>query len=284
MNHPLIEIKIIDQSPGDFLRSTGQVFAVFDERDQDSGNISYGVLAQDIRFFVKTAGMPENYQAHLPHEQRVALLRNAVSFRRSVAHHSLPELLNVIESPHGPMLVYEWIPGELLGVERSRRADPATPFQRFRSLPLSDLITGLDVVFDFHRSAAELGWVAVDFYDGAMIYDFSTKAMRLIDLDHYSVRPFTNEMGRMFGSTRFMAPEEFKLGGIIDEVTNVFTMGRAISVFLSDGTLEFTPFRGGRSLYEVMIRACRPERKERFHSMEAFYAAWLAACGCIIRQ
>jgi len=284
MNHPLIEIKIIDQSPGDFLISIGQVFAVFDERTQDSGNISYGVLASERRFFVKTAGMPENSQDHLPHEQRVALLRNAVSFRRSVNHHSLPELLNVIESPHGPMLVYEWVPGELLGVEPSRRADPAAPFQRFRALPLSDLITGLNVVFDFHRSAAELGWVAVDFYDGAMIYDFSTQTLRLIDLDHYRDRPFTNEMGRMFGSTRFMAPEEFELGAIIDEVTNVFTMGRAISVFLSDGTLEFTPFRGGRTLYEVMIRACQPERKERFPSMEAFHAAWLAACGCIIRQ
>jgi serine/threonine protein kinase, bacterial len=278
MDHFLIEIQMIAQSPGDFLRSTGQVFAVFDERTQDSGNISYGVMADDRRFFVKTAGMPENSKSHLSHEQRVALLRNAISFRRRVDHHAIPELLNVIESPHGPMLVYEWVPGELLGVERSRRDDPASPCQRFRALPFSDLFTALDVVFDFHRSAAELGWVAVDFYDGAMIYDFDTKDLRLIDLDNYRDRPFTNEMGRMFGSTRFMAPEEFELGAIIDEVTTVFTMGRVISVFLSDGTLEFTPFRGGRSLYEVMIRACQPERKERFPSMKAFHAAWLVAC------
>jgi serine/threonine protein kinase, bacterial len=283
MNH-LLKIQMIAQSPADFLKSTSQVFAVFDERTQDSGNISYGVLAGARRFFVKTAGMPENSKAHLSHEQRVELLRNAVSFRRSVDHHSFPELLNVIDSPHGPMLVYEWIPGELIGVERSRRADPTSPFQRFRALPSSDLLTGLNVVFDLHRSAAELGWVAVDFYDGAMIYDFATKALRLIDLDNYRDRPFTNEMGRMFGSTRFMAPEEFELGAIIDEVTTVFTMGRVISVFLSDGTLEITPFRGGMSLYEVMIRACQPERIERFPSMESFHAAWLAACGCIIRQ
>jgi serine/threonine protein kinase len=278
MDHSLIKIQMIAQFPGDFLKSIGQVFAVFDERTQDSGNISYGVQSGDRRYFVKTAGMPENSKSHLPHEQRVALLRNAISFRRRVDHHALPELLNVIESPYGPMLVYEWVPGELLGVERSRRADPATSFQRFRALPLSDLLAGLNVVFDFHRSAAELGWVAVDFYDGAMIYDFATQVMRLIDLDNYRDRPFTNEMGRMFGSTRFMAPEEFELGAIIDEVTTVFTMGRVMSVFLSDGTLEFTSFRGGRSLYEVMIRACQPERKERFPSMKAFHAAWLVAC------
>jgi serine/threonine-protein kinase len=72
---------------------------------------------------------------------------------------------------------------------------------------------------------------------------------------------------------------KFELGAMIDHVTTVFTMGRVMSVFLSDGTLEFTPFRGGRSLYEVMIRACQPDRKERFTSMKAFHEAWLAACG-----
>src|SRR5215475_4859486 len=34
-------------------------------------------------------------------------------------------------APHDPTLVYEWVPGELLSVERSRRADPAALcFQR----------------------------------------------------------------------------------------------------------------------------------------------------------
>jgi hypothetical protein len=50
MNHPLTKIKIIAQPPGDFLRSTGQVFAVFDERTQDSGNISYEVLSGERLF------------------------------------------------------------------------------------------------------------------------------------------------------------------------------------------------------------------------------------------
>ena len=45
------------------------------------------------------------------------------------------------------------------------------------------------------------------FYDGAMAYDLATQAPPLIDLGNYRDRPFTNEMGRMFGSPRFMAPE-----------------------------------------------------------------------------
>jgi hypothetical protein len=210
MNHPLIEIKIIAQSPGDFLRSTGQAFAVFDERTQDSGNISYGVLAGDMRFFVKTAGMPENSQAHLPHEQRVALLRNAVSFRRSVDHYSRPELLNVIESPHGPMLVYEWVPGELLGVERSRRADPASPFQRFRALPLSDLIGGEKTLFPFRRKHERFDLSAFDEVDrpgaistsvdvvvfrdlnGARALGFLPQRITQLLFEQFSLRSFLN--------------------------------------------------------------------------------------------
>src|SRR5262245_10017684 len=98
MDHALIETQMIAQSPVDFLSSTGRVFAVLDERTQYSGDISYGVLFGDRRFFVKTAGMPENSKAHLSHEQRVALLRNAVSFLRLIDNFSLPELLNVIDS------------------------------------------------------------------------------------------------------------------------------------------------------------------------------------------
>ena len=279
MDHSILDIQTTAQRPDDFLRSVGRVFAVFDERTQDSGNVSYGVFAGAQRLFVKTAGIPNDPKAFLSHRRRVALLRNAVSFRRCVEHHSLPKLLNVIESPHGPMLVYEWVPGELIGVERSQRTNPTSPFQRFRALPTARLLGALDVVFDFHRRVAELGWVAVDFYDGAMIYDFRDQSLHLIDLDLYRDQPFTNDMGRMFGSTRFMAPEEFERGARIDEVTNVFTMGRVMAVFLSDGALDLTPFRGGKPLYDVMVQACRAERNERFPSMKAFHAAWLTARG-----
>ena len=81
----------------------------------------------------------------------------------------------------------------------------------------------------------------------------------------------------MFGSTRFMAPEEFELGALIDEQTNDFVMGRTALVFLSDGTLNANAFRGTRALFEVVIRACEPESSRRYDSMTAFYQAWRAA-------
>jgi len=64
-----------------------------------------------------------------------------------------------------------------------------------------------------------LGWIPVDFYDGCLICDFDRQALHVTD--HYYSGPFTNEMGRMFGSGRFTAPEEYELGAQIDERTTV---------------------------------------------------------------
>jgi serine/threonine protein kinase, bacterial len=275
--HPLRDVEQIEQSPDAFLNATGRIFAVFDERTQDSGNVSYGVSIGEERYFVKTAGRPEDPQPFLRHPERVSLLRNAVRLRRGCDHPSLPHLYQVIESPDGPLLIYPWVDGELLGVNRASRDDPESTFQRFRRLPVPEIARALDLVYEVHDALARSGWVAVDFYDGCMIYEFERRELHLVDLDNYRHGPSTNDKGRMFGSTRFMAPEEFERGAPIDECTNLFTMGRAAAVLLSDGTVERLPFRGGDALYEVVRRACCSDRSQRFASMAEFYGAWQEA-------
>ena len=42
----------------------------------------------------------------------------------------------MIGSAWGPMLVYDWVPGELLRAPPELRNDPATAHQRFRHLPV----------------------------------------------------------------------------------------------------------------------------------------------------
>ena len=272
--HPLLDVEHIEQTPDVYLNAVGSVFAVFDERSQDSGNISYGVQTTQGRYFVKTAGYPEDPNPFLSHSERVSLLRNAVQLRRSCNHPTLPPLHHVIESLHGPLLVYQWVDGELLRVEAAMRDDPRSTFQRFRRFPTQEIIRALDLVYALHYQLAQLGWIAVDFYDGCIIYDFGRGDLHIVDLDHYCKAPFINEMGRMFGSSRFMAPEEFELGARIDERTTVFTMGRTAAVLLSDGTLERRPFRGSDALYEVIRRACRDDREKRYDSVATFFAAW----------
>jgi serine/threonine protein kinase, bacterial len=273
--NPLETTSQIDEEPARFLRSVGNVFAVFDA--QDSGNVSYGVRADGEQYFVKTAGRPDNPHPMLTHPERVDLLRNAVRLTRSCHHPALPKLHHVIESPTGPLLIYEWLNGELLGVPRSRRADPEAPNQRFQRLSVATILRCLDTVFELHMQLARHGWIAVDFYDGCLIYDFARDRLGIVDLDNYHQGPFRNQMGRMFGSARFMAPEEFERGAVIDQRTNVFVMGRTALLLLSDGTLNRDAFRGPPAAFEVASRACKADRPRRYDSLAAFYDAWQAA-------
>lgn len=261
-------------APAAYLSQVGAVFATFDARTQDSGNVSYGVEIEGRRWFVKTAGDPADPTPFLPHSGRVALLENARCLALSAAHPSLVALQGVTQSAWGPMLVYDWPPGELVRAPAARRADPESAFQRFRRLPLDELAAAIDTILDVHLKLCDAGWVACDFYDGSIIYDFAGRGTWLIDLDHYHLGPFTNEMGRLFGSTRFMAPEEFERGALIDERTTVFTLGRTMSVLLGDGSLGRPTFRGTETQYRTMMTACSPDPSARFQNVAELALAW----------
>src|SRR5262245_13542096 len=159
MSGTLLDCDVIDEPPDQYLRSVGTIFAEFGEHTQDSGNVSYGVEVAGNRYFVKTAGAPTGPGPVLDHAARVALLRNAVRLHGSCRHPLLPGLHRVIESPSGPLLVYEWLDGELLGVPRARRDDPKSAFQRFRSLAAPTILECLDAVFDLHDTLARVGWI-----------------------------------------------------------------------------------------------------------------------------
>ncbi len=263
-------------TPQQFLSAHATVFAVFDAATQDSGNVSYGVSFGDERLFIKTAGSPDDDAPFLRHDQRVALLRNAVRLARSVSDPALPALRNVVESAEGPLLVYDWVDGELVGTPAARRSHPDSPFARFRSLDPYERAAALDAVFRLHMKLAARGWIASDFYDGSLIYDFARRRIHVVDLDSYRDAPFANDMGRMFGSTRFMAPEELELGARIDERTTVFTMGRTVAQFLALGTADITG---------LVARACDADPRRRFQSLPEFYAAWsqLARIATVVR-
>jgi serine/threonine protein kinase len=265
----------IDCPPDEYLRAAGSIFAIFDR--QDSGNVSYGVESGGARYFVKTAGSPSLELPHLDLHQRWALIRNAARIGEAYRHQALPQLHNVIESPHGPILVYDWADGELIGVDRDRRDDPASAFYRFRNLPAERIAAALDTVVDVHDLLGRAGEVAGDFYDGCLIYDFAAHRLSIIDLDNYRPGSFRNEMGRMFGSSRFMAPEEFVKGATIDQRTSVFTLGRTILIMLGDGTTDREHFRGPAALWTVAMRACQPLPGDRYGSLTELSAEWQAA-------
>lgn len=272
--HPLTGVDAISNDIEVHLGDVGEVFQSF--RYQDSGNLCYGVRCGAERFFVKTAGPPQR-RAFLDHDARCARLEQAQRLQSRFEHPALPRLRNAFDSPWGPVLVYEWAEGELLGGARPWRSDPRSAHQRFRALPVPEIVSALDAVYDVHLGLSALGVVAVDFYDSAILYDFATRRVHLCDLDEYREAPFTLEEERTFGSTRFMAPEEFVRGSRIDQVTNVFTLGRTALVFLSDGSDARDTWRGSERTWQVVQRACEPDRSRRHPSVRAFVDDWQAA-------
>jgi serine/threonine-protein kinase len=133
----------------------------------------------------------------------------------------------------------------------------------------------LDCIFSFHLNVEKKGYVAVDFYDGSILYDFDSNTTKICDIDLYQKSSFINNMGRLWGSSRFMSPEEFEYGAEIDSKTNVFNMGAA-AFALVGGEMDrsFTKWEAGHALYNVAAKAIDPNRNNRFSSLSEFYAAW----------
>lgn len=277
MTHALLKRTRTEKRAEELLRSIGTIFAEFGPTTQDSGNLSYGVGIDDARYFVKTAGNPADFHTALAHKERVALLRNAARLHASCRHPALVPLLHSVEAADGPLLVFPWFDGELLHAPPERRDNPASALQRFRRLPVATIGRCLDAIFDLHVTLAGAGWVAADFYDGCLLYDFATGNLGVIDLDTYQPGPFHNPRERWFGSTRFMAPEEFQRGALLDEQTTVFTMGRTALVLLGDGSASRGAFAGPEACLGVAQKACAEDRAERFASLAAFHQAWRAA-------
>jgi serine/threonine-protein kinase len=183
----------------------------------------------------------------------------------------------VIESSIGPALVYDYAPGDLVGTSSDRRTDPRSAYQRFAHLPTDQQLSHFDSIISLHQQLAEVGWVASDLYDGCLIVDFGTGRLTLIDLDSYQRGAGVNTMGRMFGSTRFMAPEEFVLGAPIDQRTTVYNLGRLVWHFATRLTERADQFCGSDAVGAVVQHATNTDRWDRFATVDHFASAWRQA-------
>lgn len=98
-----------------------------------------------------------------------------------------------------------------------------------------------------------------------------------VDLDTYRRGASVNDMGRMYGSSRFMAPEEFVIGAALDQRTTVFTLGRLVWHFGTRLTESATSFCGSDGLAEVVQRACAEAPGDRYATVAELWSAWSLA-------
>lgn len=89
-------------------------------------------------------------------------------------------------------------------------------------------------VLAFHAYVANCSYIAIDFYDGSIMYDFNRKKTTICDIDFYAKSPYINQIGIILFISLFMYLEEFELGATIDEVTNVYLMGQTAFALFSD--------------------------------------------------
>ena len=244
-----------------------EVFKVYD--DQDSGNICFGVADGERKYFVKFAGAP-TVRANVNADEAIRMLKHAAQVYRDLAHPNLVRLVSEEEIGGGYAAVFDWV--EMLCMSKQYPSQHA----QFMALPLATRLKIFEEILDFHAHVAACGYVAIDFYDGSIMYDLENAKAVICDIDYYEKQPYVNQMGRMFGSSKFMSPEEFVKGEVIDEVSNVYLMGATAFALLAnyDRTAENWPLDA--KLYETAKRATSDERNNRQQTIRQFIDEWNA--------
>lgn len=251
-----------------FLSGYGRVFRVFDQ--QDSGNLCFGTKRNGEKFLIKYAGAPTVHYDGTP-EAAVERLKSTLPIYRALRHPTLVELVEPLEFPGGFAMIFKWADGDCMG-----RMDAAA-HKRFMMLPAEARLNVFRDVLDFLAFVNERGWVAIDFYDGSILYDFESGKTTVCDIDLFRRMPCTNDMGRMYGSSKFMSPEEFSFGAPLDERTNVYTAGALAFALFGGYERTRRTWTLSKSLFDVASRATADDRDARQQSIHEFITEWTAA-------
>lgn len=168
------------------------MFQVFD--DQDSGNICFGVESGEKRYFVKFAGAPTLRGTGTP-KDAVERLKAALPLYQDLQQESLIRLEEAVETEGGFALVFQWAEGDCMG-----RMYPEA-HRKFMALPIERRMAVFRDILRFLEYTASRQYLAVDFYDGSILYDFESGRTSICDIDFFRRMPCVNDMGRMWGSS-----------------------------------------------------------------------------------
>ncbi len=81
-------------------------------------------------------------------------------------------------------------------------------------------------------------------------------------------------MGRMWGSSAFMSPEEFEWGAVLDEITNVYTLGAMAFALFGDYKRDIESWILNRELFAVAAKATSDDRNKRHQSIKELVKEW----------
>lgn len=291
-----IEFRLKECIDFTWLKKYGTAFTVID--GTGSGCLCIGMQNGENKYFCKIAGV-DTIEAEVTPQEAVKILKNAVQIYRDLEHPNLVEIIEDYAFKDFYIVVFKWVEGLCLfdhwNFEKYHK-NPAlkSPAELFRTLSVRKKLQAVDIIFSFLLTTSRNKYVAVDFYDGSIIYDFKSDLITLCDIDFFRKAPVINDRGEgWFGTKRLKAPEEYTLSAVIDEVTNIYTLGALIFNFFGTFSKEdisrryenncfypclFDKWSLNEKCYNITIKAVQNDRTKRFRNMTEFYTAWLDAC------
>lgn len=112
-------------------------------------------------------------------------------------------------------------------------------------------------------------------------------------IDLFRKAPAINDRGEeWFGTKRLKAPEEYIKGSVIDEQTNIFTLGALIFEFFgcfTDDEIkqrycnnQFLPcpysnWQLNKESYQAAVKAVKLDKNERYRTFDEFFTEWKTA-------
>lgn len=281
-----IEFKLKEYQDFSWVNDYGIVFSVIDETG--SGCISFGVQKDNKKYFIKIAGA-KTVEAEISEQDSIDLLKDAVEKYKNIHHQNLIKYIDSFDINEFFAVIFEYADGECLfdhwNFEKYKNDSTLiTPIQKFKKLEISERLDVAYKLFSFFETFINAGYVAVDFYDSSIIYNFEKDEATFCDIDLFRKLPTKNDLGKdYYGTKRLKAPEENELGATIDELTNEFTLGAIIfdifsNVSNNDKRYEigmFIPndleeFELNTKTYNVLLKATNYDRNNRYTSINEF--------------
>ena len=281
-----IEFKLRGYQDFSWLNNYGKVFLVIDETG--SGCISFGIKNGNKKYFFKIAGA-KTVEAEVSEEESIKLLKEAVIKYKDIKHNNLIKYVDSFDYEQFFIVIYEFAEGECLfdhwNFDRYKITKEITPLMKFKSLSIEKRFCVAEKLFSFFETFIECGYVAVDFYDSSIMYDFDSDKVTFCDIDLFRKLPTINDLGKeYYGTKRLKAPEENELGATIDELTSEFTLGAIIFDMFSnvenlDDRYEagmfipnnFEMFELSKKVYDVLIKATSYDRNNRYKTIKEFH-------------
>ena len=288
-----IKFKLKQKQNFSFLLEFGKVFCVFDQNG--SGNISFCVVNENNeKFFIKIAGAKTLESFRQPKEC-IEDLEKTIGVYEDLRCDYLIDIVTSGRFENLFYIVFRWADGECLfdhwNFEYYREhpeIDP--PRRKFSNLSEKEKIRVANQIFDFMIFVESKGYVAVDFYDGSLMYDFDTLRLIICDIDFFRKKPAINDIGfNYWGTKRMKAPEEYQLNATIDSKTNIFTIGALFfNIFGQYPTdvikkmykenhfipLEKSDWKLSSKLYEITLKAVKYNPDDRYTSIKNFRDVW----------